>query len=313
MLTDKYFINENPTISSKQGSLFSDLNYYKLHTVPTQRSFLFQSCSTHTKQPVMQIYFHEKENGILSSPLKGSFGGLEVFESVPMPIMYDFTKEVCQRLKEKEIKKIEITSPPQIYNPHLISEIQFVYHSLGFQIYRAEINFSIAVQTQDFQTHIDHGNRKKLRIFHDQGCQTRQLDPSDYKQAYDLIAANRERKKYTLSMSWSQLQETINLFPEQTYIFGSFLKDKMISAAICFQVLPHVLYVFYWAEDENFLHLSPVTGLAEALYKVAQDKKITILDLGVSSIESTPNWGLIRYKTNLGGIPSLKYYYGIHL
>jgi hypothetical protein len=124
--------------------------------------------------------------------------------------------------------------------------------------------------------------------------------------AYGVIAENRAKKGYSLSMSLEALHAMADRFPGAVRCAGVHAEGELIAASICIAVNPTTLYVFYWGEIPGAERRSPVTLLAGGLYEYCAREGFALLDVGTSTLAGEPNHGLIRYKSNLGCRPSLK-------
>jgi hypothetical protein len=100
----------------------------------------------------------------------------------------------------------------------------------------------------------------------------------------------------------------VETFPDDIIIFGGFLHNAMIAAAICVRVNSEILYVYSWGERSGFEGISPVTVIAAALYRFSRSADIACLDVGTSSVQGEPNPGLFAFKKSLGAKPSIKMY-----
>jgi lipid II:glycine glycyltransferase (peptidoglycan interpeptide bridge formation enzyme) len=82
--------------------------------------------------------------------------------------------------------------------------------------------------------------------------------------------------------------------------------SSMIASSICISINSDVLYVFYWGDVQNDNSYSPITFLASYIYDYAKENLYKVIDVGTSSINSEPIYGLINFKRNLGFKESLK-------
>ena len=92
----------------------------------------------------------------------------------------------------------------------------------------------------------------------------------------------------------------LNKFPKKFLVFGLFKDQEMIASAICIKIQTNILYVFYWGERLKYKSLSPVAFLSHEIINYCISNKISILDLGTSSYNSLPNYGLINFKKGIG-------------
>ena len=56
-----------------------------------------------------------------------------------------------------------------------------------------------------------------------------------------------------------------------------------------------------------FRHLSPVVAMCDFLANSSRNRGMSFLDLGAAQLDGVDIPGLVRFKANLGAIPSDKY------
>tara|TARA_A100000164_G_C21318523_1_gene501043 strand:- start:196 stop:543 length:348 start_codon:yes stop_codon:yes gene_type:complete len=103
-------------------------------------------------------------------------------------------------------------------------------------------------------------------------------------------------------MNWEDLHKMINTFPDIFFNFGLFYEEEMIASAICIKISEEILYVFYWGEIETYQDISPTSYLSYKIANYCKFKQLKILDLGTSSFNSFPNFGLINFKKSIGAL-----------
>ena len=124
-----------------------------------------------------------------------------------------------------------------------------------------------------------------------------------------MIALNRARRGYQVSMTYDQIQEMVLTFPSKIVCFGvssDAEKKKLVASSICILINTRILYVFYWGDVAEMETLSPIALLASEIYEYMQKNNYEIFDVGTSSINGEPIYGLINFKRNLGFSESLK-------
>ena len=92
-----------------------------------------------------------------------------------------------------------------------------------------------------------------------------------------------------------------HFFPKAFQIFTVRDKHKIVALTVTVRVNDRILYNFYPADAAEYHNYSPTVMLTEGLYNYCWEVGIGLLDLG-----SAPNYGLIRFKKNLGAQASLK-------
>src|SRR5690606_33261790 len=79
-------------------------------------------------------------------------------------------------------------------------------------------------------------------------------------------------------------------------------QNELMAALVTITVTPQAVYSFLPAFDRKYSLLSPLALLFYELMGHLKVKGHKILDLGISSIDGSPQSGLIKFKESLGGI-----------
>ncbi len=305
-INDRFSIFLNSEYRQSECDIFYKTEFYNLHRKSFNNFFSFQLVDIHRKESYGSTHFAETSPGQFRSPGYGSYGGFHFHSSISMEEQYHFVEMVLKFLEDHHAKTIQIILPPYEYSPTSASMITNICFRLGFQIKKADLNFSIKVDGGDFRDKIDSGNRKQLKKCEIQNILTKELSPEDYKNAYDVICINRAHRGFPITMSWDAILNMVNTFPDKMHFYGSFYDNQLIASSICIDINSSVLYVFYWGDLPGQNNYSPITHLANFLYEQCMQNNKRILDIGTSTVDSIPNAGLVRYKLHLGCKPYLK-------
>jgi hypothetical protein len=87
----------------------------------------------------------------------------------------------------------------------------------GFAVSSHELSYGIEVHGP-FTDRIDSGNRKRLQKCIRDGMTASILNRTDFKSAYDVVAENRSRKGYELSLSWDAFETMADAMPERVNV-----------------------------------------------------------------------------------------------
>lgn len=249
------------------------------------------------------------ERGVFSSPGRGSYGGFEVDEDLPIDDLKLFISLGERVLQWLGGKRLDIVLPPLIYAPERVALAFNAMTMAGYRVSRQELNQSIEIHHGNFLARGNYANRKRFNRGVREGVTARRLNRDEFRAAYNVIVESRQKKNYAISMSWPQIEEMADTFPEDIIVFGGYLHNVLIAAAICVRVNDETLYVYSWGERSGFEGVSPVTVIAAALYRFARSADIKLLDLGTSSVHGEPNHGVFAFKKSLGAKPSIKMYF----
>lgn len=256
------------------------------------------------KRVVASLYLNI-DGEIASSSIKSPFGTVECSDNLPAEILYRFLGFVEGSASSLGVKKIIIKNPPLHYDLEKGALLQVFLLNHGYTLIGAEVG-TVRYTTNDFKDELNRLERRKLKKS-DEANLSYKLLPNERKyEVYTFIYACRQRKGYALSMTFEDLQRTMNQFPDRYLLFGVFHGEEMIAASVAVRVTSNVLYCFYADHAEAYYKLSPVVLLVKALYEYCQQHGISILDFGTSAVSGKPNFGLLNFKMRLGGKPSPK-------
>jgi hypothetical protein len=252
-----------------------------------------------------QIHFHVSD-GIAMSPCKAPFGSVEFATSLSANNLFDFLKEVERNLIQRGVKKVMIKDAPQIYRLHQASILSALLTDLHFKVSRQEINSSIIVDDALWRAKISEAEYRRLKQCEKEKLTFLKLSNTELKKIYAFINECREERNMSLSMTYEELDRVVEKFPNEFFLFGVFKEDELMAAVISIQVSQTILYNFYPAHKKAFDQLSPMVFLLDNQYKFCQAAGIQILDLGTSALDNKTNFSLLNFKTQVGGIASLK-------
>ena len=245
------------------------------------------------------------ENEIAYSPLRMSFGGVMCASNLSYADIEQFVDFVISFCRSKKIKFLKITAYPFSYAPDASAITTHIFLQKGFLVTRYELTHFLDTEG-DFESKLHHSARRRLKKCQKNKFHFELWNNPDLYFVYDFITKNRQRKNYPVSMSFESFQKTLSSFPENYLVFVLRNGTEIIALTVAVVINKHILYNFYPADKETYLQYSPVITLLEGVYHFAQKQGFRILDLGISSENSLPNYGLIRFKENLGSHSALK-------
>jgi hypothetical protein len=256
------------------------------------------------------IHFAEESCGVFRSPRLGTFGSFDFKEPPCIELVEFFADESERVLRDRGATQITIISPPFAHAPELSHLVYLALHNRGYRATPHSLNQSIRLDDRSFASRVNNGRRRRLRRARELGLETRKLTSlSELSDAYELILENRRSKGYKLSMTWDSIREMREIFGDRVYGFGVFRETQAAAASITIRVNRDVVYVFYWGDVPGFSDVSPIVLLAETIYEHARAEGALWMDLGTSTNDGAPNYGLIRFKRILGCEASLKLAY----
>jgi len=251
----------------------------------------------------------EKNNNFLipfSAPF-ASFVPLKKFWKLSE--LYNAVSAFDEFAKNENINKILFTLPPSIYDNTFVSSLQNVLIQNGYKVKQQELNYSLKLdkEIEDYKKILPSNGRKNLNIaLKNKNIKILHCKNINQKsQAYDIIAINRNFRGYPLRMTWEQVKNTIALVPHNFFILEN--ENKAIASAIIFHITNEIAQVIYWGNIPDFSEFKPMNYLAYYLYGFYHDMNFEYLDIGPSTENGVPNFGLCDFKQSIGCDVSAKF------
>lgn len=250
------------------------------------------------------------KDGEIRIPYSAPFG---MFEQLQPHIKLEEIEEAVRLLEQygraNHIHKIFFRLPPNFYDESFLAKISVCLLQNGYQTACCDLNYQFFIRDmQQYESSLLRNARKNLK-------KAMQYDfafiycglEEEKKEAYHIIAINRSRKGYPLRMTYEQVWQTIQLTSHDFFL----LKDgeESIAAAIIFMVNEQCYQVIYWGDIGGYESKRPMNYLAYKVYEYYANKGIEVLDVGPSTEDGIPNYGLCDFKESIGCEVSMKYSY----
>ena len=313
------FLEEDDNIYARFNVFFGEKNNPKTASSPLKMPF--GSIEFSEKLSYEHLHFFVSE---IQKFCQGKF------KTTPSPSLKVGEQEVPHLFKEG-LGVVKITSYPFSYAPEQAHTLTQVLLQQNFTIKNSEITHFIEVNKQKFSENISPAAQRRLKK-----CQKNPnfvfekyilSDDLDEKRkqlntCYAIFIENRQRKNYPISIDFESLFRLFCEFPDEHTIFvvkdltenssensdenSNEISTKIISFSVAIRINKEILYHFIPADVAGYEAFSPMVFLINGMYEFCQKEEIKILDLGISTDNGTPNYGLIRFKKSLGAKSSLK-------
>jgi hypothetical protein len=288
----------------------------------TFQGYLFNEPFHMRKQPCTQVFtcylihkkqqkayarfslFGQQEKGI--SPCRGPFGSVELNPLLPLPFLECFIQFIDHLAVKQGMAQIEIKSYPFCYQPQVSALITATLLQQKYHILHTDLNYHLPVTKESFSTLVHLSVKRRLQKCIKKGFTFGEETEPDFTAVYAMIVQSRQRKGYPVSMNFADFQQLFIDFPGIYKIFAVKDHSKLIAVTVAVQINQQILYYFLPAHDPDYNTYSPMVLLIKGLYDYCQQAGFVLLDLGISTDKGEPNYGLIRFKQNMGAISSLK-------
>ncbi|MEX2235517.1 MAG: GNAT family N-acetyltransferase [Cyclobacteriaceae bacterium] len=257
------------------------------------------------KKAIACIYFHVSDQ-IARSPLKAPFGSIECSKKINPNRLYTFLEYVEAQLKQKGVGEVYIKNPPRAYSPEMFSLVETFFVNHKYHVTDAEVSTVIPVTQEPFAARIRNSEKLRMRQAQKAAFTFQDLPMAKLGDVYGFISRCHHEKGYQLSITFDDLQRTVNEFPEQYLLFVVLQQSVIIAASISIRIKKNTLYNFVANHEKQYNRLSPPVILMEGMYEYCRQNKITLFDLGTSALKGKPNFPLLDFKLHIGGLPTSK-------
>ena len=301
-MSDLEFYSFDPVVAP--DSVFSNFIFTSAEHLLLQSKKNWKVFGLKSKKKILiQLPLHLSQKKV-TSPLRAPFGSLQLAKGVSKSQLDYFIKKIFGSLQDLGIKSISIRNFPSAYHEKQSMLIEQCLTANGFNV-SEQVSSGIVVNEIDFQKKIKPSERQKLRKSQNQFV-FQQQSAARLKPIYSFIELCRRERNQSLSMSFSQLSNTVRIFPDDFFFFEVRNATETAAAAIVIKINKKILYTFYYAHSKSFDKISPVVFLLSGIYDFARENGYELIDLGTSMINDKINHPLLQFKKSVGGETSRK-------
>jgi hypothetical protein len=237
----------------------------------------------------------------LYSPFSAPFGGFSYLKEDVTIAQMDASVDALQHYATGRVQSIHYTLPPLFYNELFNNKLLNVLYRKGFKISAIDLNYAFNLEklTDDYETNIWYNARKNLRISLKSGFDFVKCESEESKrEAYEVIKENRNRKGYPLKMTYEQVEKTTKVITADFFLLKK--GDDKVAAAQIFHVTKKIVQVIYWGDIPDFVNYKPMNFLAWSVFKYYKNLGFKYVDIGPSTENGIPNYGLCEFKEGIG-------------
>lgn len=199
--------------------------------------------------------------------------------------------------------------PPAFYHEDEVTGWVNALYRRDYKFANIDINYAFdlrEVNCSSYEKLIHHNARKNLRIALNSDlklciCET----DSDREAAYQIIAENRADKGYPLRMTYQQVCDTVQIIPHEFFLVEK--EHEKVAAALVYRINEDIAQVIYWGDRLQYREYKTINFLSYQLIHYYGERGLKYLDIGPSTENSIPNYGLCDFKESIGCKRSLKY------
>lgn len=239
---------------------------------------------------------------VLSSPFSAPFGGFSYKkEDVGLEAIDEALHLLFEHSRQKGYSAVNITLPPTFYAESFLSKLSNCFYRKEFSIKKYDLNYSISLNKNIdlYKEKLHYNARKNLNISLEKGFTFQQCNTIEDKQAaYEVIKQNRESRGFPLRLSFETIKETINIINADFFLVK--LDEVNVAAAMIFHVSKNVVQVVYWGDLPEYASNKTMNFLSYHVVQHYSSSNIRVIDIGPSTEDSIPNYGLCDFKESIG-------------
>jgi Acetyltransferase (GNAT) domain len=243
------------------------------------------------------------------SPARATFGGVSFNSELGFASLYEFWRRVELFLENLGIEELTIKMYPQSYQPENSQLLDYVLKLFGYEVLYSDLNFHIPVLNYSYEQNLHQSALRRLKKCLNAGFKVELWQKPQLDFVYEFVKKARERKGFPITMKEQDFQSMFELFPNEYHVLVVKDKENIIALSVIIRINQKIIYSFYPADSADYQQYSPTILLNKGIWEYACEEGAEMLDLGIATESGIPNTGLIRFKENLGAIPSLKLTY----
>lgn len=297
---------------SRETHIFSSKDFLELNSEKVDK--LLYLVGRDTKERfAFAVGVKEKK---MLAPFSAPFASIiPLKKKTTMEQYWDFVNALVGYAKENDIELISFYLPSDIYEYSNNVKVTNALLGNDFRLAYSDVNYSFDLCNIDLQTYdtiLHYNARKALKIALKSNLVFQECESIEMKkEAYEIIRINRESRGFPLRMSLEQVLSTIEVVDNRFFLVKH--DDISIASAVVFHVTKEIAQVVYWGNIPDTIELKPINYLSYCLIGFYKDKGFKYLDIGISTENGIPNFGLCNFKDSIGCNVSYKCRYVLEL
>ena len=307
MITVKRFNNnssawDNFVSSANNGTLFHTRRFLNYHH---EGRFNDHSLEFYKKGKLVGVFpaalIESGDQRQLVSHPGASVGSFVVPEDLAFADALEMVEQLVDYSKRENLDGIKLTQPPTIYSKRLSHYIDFALQKNGFLYAKREISSILFLEKSidENLSKFKSTHRTAVRKAEKSGVVVKETD--DFASFYEILKKNLSiRHDVKPTHSLDELLHLKELFPDKINLFGAYIEGEIVAGVVNFIATENVVLAFYISHNEDFQEVRPINLLFYKIFEWAIQKKNSVFDFGIFTVNEEPNLGLARFKENFG-------------
>lgn len=240
------------------------------------------------------------KDSILKAPFSSTYGIFsEITDNNRIEYYHEAVNSLIEYCKNKNIVSIYIGTPALSYGVESITKFQNALINNGFQIESYDVNFEYFTKNFDdnYLANIQRNARKNYNTAVRNELKFEKTEDID--NVYKIIKINREFRGFPLHMSLDDVVKTAKIIPSDYFIVTD-KEGKGLASALIHHLKEDAVRVVYWGNTPESEEKRPINFLSYNIFKYYKEQKISLIDIGTSTVDGVPNFGLCDFKESIG-------------
>lgn len=300
---EKYKNAWNDFVSkSSNGTIFHNLNFLAYH--PRERFderhlIFFRGPNIVGVMPMAVL--KDGKDTLARSPYGGSYGGV----AFPCHFSFAHSEELVKSMhtffKDNDFSEVRITPPPEIYGRIPSNYIEFNMMANGFQLTRREVTSVIKLNSfnSDPFKIMEKRSRSAVKKALKEGVKIVESS-KDYESFYNILKETKDRHHAQPTHTLEELNKICSLVPGSIKLDIAYVEKDPAAGILYFICNPQVILTFYICHKPEYNNCYPVSLLLYQGISWSKNHNFRYLDLGTTTIDMQPNYGLFMFKESFG-------------
>jgi len=290
--------------------IFNSEKFVHLHANRNIISFSSEGSDGESALNISFDLFNNRAISLLYCP----YAGLSILKNTTEEELIVFFKNIVQRLTDRGIKEIVVKQPPFFIGEMSNKYLDQILKSCGFKVQSTEINHHINLMQQNYLDSTHPMQKRKIKKCIQYALVMKQESISTIPEIHSFITHCRNQTGLAINISQKNLLNAFQKLPDH---YESFTirnqQNQILAATVIVKINEEVVYNYLPAFDRKFKAYSPLTFLTYELVHKYKNEGYQHIDLGISSIDGSPQKSLITFKARMGAIESNRLVYHIEV
>jgi hypothetical protein len=288
--------------------LFNDERYHRCNLRSNQRLFRYDH---YAGGRLVGTLSGVVEEGLLDCGQGAPFGGVDfVRRREAAGAILDLLRAVVSRAPAEAIHEIRIRARPGYFGANETA-VQFALLNLGASVESCELSLGIETRRyrmpDEYMAALNDSSRNMVR----QGLRAGMAfgaaeTEADWAACFDLLAETKRRLGVQLKISFDYLMRLRGVFGDRIAMRRLTHEGELAGAALVYRVADDWDYIAAWGDDLRHRTSRVMNLMAYHLVCTAIAERVSVLDIGISSVDGVPDDGLVQFKRSIGATTGLR-------